>query len=121
MKNLKIAITAREPALYTSFEPVFEESSFLIIVDEHGNVQKYAPGLGQKGGAKGRVDWIISRGAKILITGSICDAEYRRLRLAGVAIAWEVFGDVKDLVERARTRSELLLKTLEDELPGVSA
>jgi len=114
MKNLKIAITASEPALYTDYEPVFEESPFLILIDEHGSVQKYAPELGQKGGAKGRADWIISRGAKILVTGSVDDAEYRRLRRAGVAIAWEVFGEVKDLVERARGQAEVLLKALED-------
>ncbi len=115
MKNLKIAITAREPVLYTDYSPVFEESPFLILVDEHGSVQKYAPESAQKGGAKGRADWIISRGAKILITGSIGDAEYRRLQNAGVAITWEVFGEVKELVERARNNADILQKTFADE------
>ncbi len=116
MKNLKIAITAGEPVLYTNFEPIFEESPFLILIDERGNVQKYAPEASQKGGAKGRADWIISRGVKILITGSVSDVEYRRLRRAGVAVAWEVFGEVKELVERARNNADSLLNGPEDDL-----
>lgn len=112
MNRVKIAICASEPALYTSYEPVFEESPFLIIVDEYGNVQKYSPDIGQKSAARGRIDWIIARGAKILVTGAIGDADYRRLRRAGVAVKWEVFGEVRNLVERARLYSEPLLATL---------
>lgn len=115
--RIKIAITASEPALYTAYEPIFEESPSLIIVDERSNVQKYAPEISQKGIAKGRADWIIARGAKILVTGSINDADYRKLQRAGVAVKWETFGSVRDLVERARIYSEFLLRGLADEHP----
>ncbi len=106
MHRVKIAITAYEPVLYTEFYPIFEDSPFLIIIDEYNHVQKYSAEIGSKEILKGRAEWIIGRGARILITGSIDNEDYWKLRLAGVTIRWESFGEVKSLVERARIAAD---------------
>ena len=115
MQRVKIAITANEPVLYTEFYPIFEDSPFLIIIDEYNHVQKYSAEIGAKGILKGRAEWIIGRGARILVTGSIENEDYQKLRRAGVAIKWESFGEVKSLVERARRFADYLLEAMENE------
>ena len=49
MQRVKIAITAYEPVLYTEFYPIFEDSPFLIIIDEYNHVQSILPKSAQKG------------------------------------------------------------------------
>lgn len=118
MKRVKIAITSCEPALHTEYYPVFEDSPFLIIVDEYNHIQKYIPEISADGKEKSKVDWIIARGAKILVTGSIRDKAYLKLKNSGVAIKWEAFGDTKSLVDRAKIFSGFLLEMLEKEHPA---
>ena len=117
MHRVKIAITAYEPVLYTEFYPIFEDSPFLIIIDEYNHVQKYSAEIGSKEILKGRAEWIIGRGARILITGSIDNEDYWKLRLAGVTIRWESFGEVKSLVERARIAADHVQETMENRKP----
>lgn len=113
MERVKIAITTYEPALYTDLYPVFEDSPHLIIVDEYNRIQKYSPEITAKGTIKGKTEWIISRGAKVLVTGSIEDEHYEKLTKAGIAVDWVGFGNAKDLVERARKSAVFLLDRLE--------
>jgi len=113
MERIKIAITANEPVLYTDLNPSLEECPALIIVDEYNRIQKYAPEITQKGSVRGKVDWIISRGAKILITGSMSDQNYQKLKKAKIAIDWVAFGTVKDLVQIARERASYFIGQLD--------
>jgi predicted Fe-Mo cluster-binding NifX family protein len=115
MQKAKIAITAYEPVLYTEFYPIFEEAPFLIIVDEYNRIQKYSPEITAKGITRGKAEWIIGRGAKILVTGSIDDASYQKLKQAGIPVKWEAFGEVKSLVERGRRFVGFLIEMLEKE------
>lgn len=112
MERVKIAITTYEPALYTDLYPVFEDSPHLIIVDEYNRIQKYSPEITAKGTIKGKTEWIISRGAKVLVTGSIEDEHFEKLTKAGIAIDWVGFGNAKDLVERARKSAAFLVDKL---------
>lgn len=118
MKRVKIAITSCEPVLHTEYYPVFEDSPFLIIVDEYNHIQKYIPEISADGKEKSKVEWIIARGAKILVTGSMRDKSYMKLKNAGIAVKWEAFGDIKSLVDRARIFSGFLLEMLEKERPA---
>jgi predicted Fe-Mo cluster-binding NifX family protein len=115
MQRVKIAITVCEPVLYTDFSPIFEEAPFLIIVDEYNRIQKYSPEITAKGIARGKVEWIISRGAKVLVTGAIDDISYQKLKQAGIPVQWEAFGEVKSLVERGRRFAGFLIEMLEKE------
>lgn len=115
MQKTKIAITALEPVLYTEFSPIFEEAPFLIIVDEYNRIQKYSAEISTQGIIKGRAEWIISRGAKVLVTGAIENDSYQKLKQAGIPVKWEAFGDVKELVERARRYTVYLIETMGQE------
>jgi len=115
MQRAKIAITACEPVLYTDFYPIFEEAPFLIIVDEYNRIQKYSPEITAKGIVRGKAEWIIGRGAKVLVTGSIDNVSYQKLKQAGIPVKWEAFGEVKTLVERARKFIGYLIEMLEKE------
>lgn len=113
MERVKIAITTYEPALYTDLYPVFEDSPHLIIVDEYNRIQKYSPEITASGTIKkDKTEWIISRGAKVLVTGSIEDEHFEKLTKAGIAIDWVAFGNAKDLVESARKSAAFLIKNL---------
>jgi predicted Fe-Mo cluster-binding NifX family protein len=112
MQRAKIAITALEPVLYTEFYPIFEEAPFLIIVDEYNRIQKYSAEITAKGITRGRAEWIISKGAKVLVTGSIDNDSYQKLKQAGIPVKWETFGDVKSLVDRARRFAGYLIEML---------
>jgi len=115
MQKAKIAITACEPVLYTEFYPIFEDAPFLIIVDEYNRIQKYSTEITAKGITRGRAEWVIGRGAKVLVTGSIDSDSYQKLKQAGIPVKWEAFGDIKSLVERARRFSGYLIEMLEKE------
>jgi len=71
-------------------------------VDEYNRIQKYSPEITAAGVARGKVEWIISRGARVLVTGAIDDISYQKLKQAGIPVKWETFGEVKTLVERGR-------------------
>ncbi len=113
MTRIKIAVTAYEPALYADMFPSLEECPALIIIDEYDRIQKYVPEITPRNAIKSKVDWIIGRGAKVVITGAMSDENYRKLRKAKIAIDWVAFGNVKDLVEIARERANNLLFQLD--------
>jgi len=53
-----------------------------------------------------------------LITGSINDATYSKLKQSGIIIKWEAFGIVKDLVERTRSHADGLAQMAANESKG---
>lgn len=106
MDRVKIAITCIEPVIYGEVYPIFEDSPYLIIVDEYNRIQRYQPLLTASLKSEAKVDWLIKRGVKILITGSIKDEWFQVLTRAGVALDWRAFGSVKECVNWARRFSK---------------
>ena len=104
--QLKIAITSKGKDLDSPMEPRFGRAAYILIVDtlDHGlevldnseNVNAF------KGAGIQAAVMVSDRGAKVLLTGYCGPNAFKTLNAAGVKVANDVTGTVRDAVNAYR-------------------
>jgi len=104
--RLKVAVSATDANLDAAVDPRLGRCPYFIIVDTENmqyetvpNTSQYAP----SGAGIQSAQTIASKGAKIVLTGSVGPNAYQALSAAGIQMITGVFGTVREAVERFKS------------------
>jgi len=103
---LRVVVSAAGADLDAAVDPRFGRCPYFLIVDTETmqyeavpNTSQYAP----SGAGIQSAQTIASKGAKVVLTGSVGPNAYQALSAAGIQIITGVFGTVREAVERFKS------------------
>jgi len=100
---MKICVSAVANSLDAQLDPRFGRCPYLVIVDDETMQFEAIPNMasGAMGGAGIQAaQTIVSKGVKVLITGSIGPNAFQALSATGIKIMTGAFGTVREVVEK---------------------
>jgi len=107
---MKICVSATSNTLEASVDPRLGRCPYLIIVDTETMQFEAVPNItsGSMGGGAGiqAAQIIISKGAKVVITGNVGPSALQALSAAGISVITGAYGSVREVVEKYK-RGEL--------------
>lgn len=103
---MKVAVSATDAHLDAAVDPRFGRCPYFVIVDTETmqyeavpNTSQYAP----SGAGIQAAQTIVSKGAKVVLTGSVGPNAYQALSAAGIQMITGAFGTVREAVERYKS------------------
>ena len=103
---MKVAVSATDAHLDAAVDPRFGRCPYFVIVDTETmqyeavpNTSQYAP----SGAGIQAAQTIASKGAKVVLTGSVGPNAYQALSAAGIQMITGAFGTLREAVERFKS------------------
>ena len=100
---MKIAISARQPALDAPVDPRFGRCPYFVIVDtdtgEHETLENSAAIAGGGAGIQAG-QMVANQGAEVVLTGHLGPNAFQTLSAAGLTLVTDVTGTVQEAVEQ---------------------
>ena len=103
---MKIAVTASQPDLESPVDPRFGRCEYFVIVDtETGQFETYENphGTATSGAGIQAAQFVIDKGAKVVLTGSCGPNAFQTLQAAGVEVIVGVSGSIKEAIEKYKS------------------
>jgi len=103
---LRVAVSATGSGLDATVDPRFGRCPYFVIVDTETMLYEAVPNTSQyapSGAGIQAAQTIASKGAKVVLTGSVGPNAYQALSAAGIQMITGVFGTVREAVERYKS------------------
>ena len=103
---MKIAVTATQPDLTGPIDPRFGRCGYFLIVDtETGQFEAHENphGTATSGAGIQAAQFVIDKGAKVVLTGSCGPNAFQTLQAAGVEVIVGVSGSIQEALEKYKS------------------